>query len=43
MFIYFRKRDADFSNKLCSPGKRSYAEIPNRGKAVFYDICRPDR
>lgn len=36
------KRQADFSNKLCSPGKRSYAEIPNRGKAVFYDICRTD-
>lgn len=36
------KRETDFSNKLCSPGKRSYAEIPNRGKAVFYDICRTD-
>ncbi|KAF2902054.1 hypothetical protein ILUMI_04153 [Ignelater luminosus] len=34
------KRETSFSSKLCSPSKRDYADIANRGRAVFLDVCR---
>lgn len=37
--LNFRKRNSDFSNRLCSP-KREYADIANRGSSVFYDNCK---
>ncbi|XP_071057677.1 pancreatic triacylglycerol lipase-like isoform X2 [Onthophagus taurus] len=33
------KRDAQFSSKLCARNKREYADISNRGKGVFMDVC----
>ncbi|KAG5878995.1 hypothetical protein JTB14_026799 [Gonioctena quinquepunctata] len=33
------KRDAQFSSRLCSKGKRDYADISNRGKGTFIDSC----
>ncbi|XP_018561128.1 pancreatic triacylglycerol lipase [Anoplophora glabripennis] len=33
------KRDAQFSSRLCSKGKREYADISNRGKGLFVDAC----
>ncbi|VEN52279.1 unnamed protein product [Callosobruchus maculatus] len=33
------KRDAQFSTKLCTKGKKDYADIPNRGKGIFVDGC----
>nr|XP_023029989.1 pancreatic triacylglycerol lipase-like [Leptinotarsa decemlineata] len=33
------KRDAQFSSKLCSKGKKDYADISNRGKGIFTDSC----
>ncbi|XP_017784310.1 PREDICTED: pancreatic triacylglycerol lipase-like [Nicrophorus vespilloides] len=35
------KRDAQFSSKLCSRNKRDYADIANRGRAIFLDSCKP--
>lgn len=37
------KRDAQFSSKLCSKGKKDYADIANRGKGIFVDSCSNDR
>ncbi|XP_019877450.1 pancreatic triacylglycerol lipase [Aethina tumida] len=34
------KRDAQFTKRLCSKGKREYADIPNRGRGIFLDGCR---
>lgn len=38
-FLHHRKRNTDFSNRLCSP-KREFADIANRGSSVFYDNCK---
>lgn len=38
-FNLFRKRNTEFSHKLCAP-KREYADIANRGSSVFYDDCK---
>lgn len=35
----FRKRDAKYSNKLCSKGKKDYADIANNGRGIFLDSC----
>lgn len=37
------KRDTHFTNRLCSPSKRDYADISNGGKAVFVDVCNTDK
>lgn len=37
--VLFRKRNTEFSHKLCAP-KREYADIANRGMSVFYDDCK---
>lgn len=34
------KRDTQFSSRLCSRNKREYADISNRGKAIFVDTCK---
>ncbi|CAH0554374.1 unnamed protein product [Brassicogethes aeneus] len=34
------KRDAQFSSRLCTKGKREYADIANRGKGIFLDACK---
>lgn len=40
-FIFiFRKRDTQFGSKLCTKGKKDYADIASRGKGVFLDACR---
>ncbi|XP_048522431.1 pancreatic triacylglycerol lipase isoform X2 [Dendroctonus ponderosae] len=33
------KRDAKYSNKLCSKGKKDYADIANNGRGIFLDSC----
>lgn len=39
IFNIHRKRNTEFSHKLCAP-KREYADIANRGSSVFYDDCK---
>ncbi|CAG9819132.1 unnamed protein product [Phaedon cochleariae] len=34
------KRDAQFSSRLCSKGKKDYADISNRGRGIFLESCR---
>ncbi|KAJ8984765.1 hypothetical protein NQ317_012128 [Molorchus minor] len=33
------KRDAQFSKRLCSKGKKDHTDIANRGKGIFIDPC----
>ncbi|KAK9696432.1 Lipase [Popillia japonica] len=33
------KRDTQFNSRLCARNKKDYADISNRGKGVFVDIC----
>ncbi|XP_030766603.1 pancreatic triacylglycerol lipase-like [Sitophilus oryzae] len=33
------KRDAKFTNKLCSKGKKQYVDISNNGRGTFLDSC----
>ncbi|KAI4461829.1 short-chain dehydrogenase/reductase [Holotrichia oblita] len=34
------KRDTQFNSRLCARNKKDYADISNRGKGVFVDICQ---
>ncbi|KAK4876324.1 hypothetical protein RN001_012746 [Aquatica leii] len=36
-------KNAQYSNKLCSLSRQGYADIPNRGRAVFLNLCRDIR
>lgn len=40
VIFFFRKRDTQFSSRLCSTSKKDYADIANRGRAVFIDTCK---
>ncbi|XP_066248118.1 pancreatic triacylglycerol lipase-like isoform X1 [Euwallacea similis] len=33
------KRDAKYSNRLCSKGKKEYVDIANNGRGIFLDSC----
>lgn len=37
------KRDTKFSSRLCSKGKKDYADIANNGRGIFLDTCGIDK